>query len=142
MIIAVGSTFNALKTKEEIIEYLKLWGHEIVDCGATLEDKSEYTKYAYLVSKAVANKDAVRGILVSETGIEMSIVANKIKGIRAARCVDWRDAAFCRELLSSNVLCIGENVDVWQVVDSWLAVEFNRQNEETVMQISQIESIE
>ena len=142
MLIAVGCDIDSISLKEEAVEYLKLWGHEIQDFGATLEDKAEYPKYAYLVAKSVAKKQAVRGILFSDTGLEMAVVANKVKGVRAVRCVNWREANFARQVLSSNVLCMGNDADLWQVMDNWLAVEFEMKNDQVVMQITQIEQAE
>ena len=53
----------------------------------------------------------------------MSIAANKVKGIRAARCVNTDDAFFARNHNDSNVLCISSNNDInniYEIVDTFL----------------------
>jgi ribose 5-phosphate isomerase B len=95
-----------------------------------------------LVSRAVVTGRVSRGILISETGIDMCVVANKIKGVRAVRCVNWKDAKISREQNASNVICIGEDADVSLILESWLSSEFDAENySHQIDQISQIERV-
>ena len=140
MIIAVGSDHKGFALKKEIIDLVTLMGFEIMDFGTGSEVPVDYPKFAYLVSKAVATGKAYRGILVSATGIDMSIVANKIKGVIAARCVNWKEAQISREQNSSNVLCLGEDADINLIIEVWLTVRFDaHQFNHQIEQISQIE---
>lgn len=143
MIIGVGSDHKGFKLKEEALSYLQIWGFDVKDFGTTDEEICDYPKYAYLVSKAVSSGKIAHGILISETGMGMSIVANKIKGVRAAYCTDWKEARMSRELYSSNVLCIGEDTDISLIMEVWLGTEFNaEQHGGQINVISQIEDSE
>jgi len=124
MKIGIGSDHRGFRLKEEAISCLQIWGFEIVDMGPLTNEACDYPKYAYLVSKAVASGELDRGVLICGTGIGMSIVANKIKGVRAARCVNWQDAKFCREHHDSNVLCVGDDADISLMLETWLGTEF------------------
>jgi ribose 5-phosphate isomerase B len=143
MKIGVGSDHKGFKLKEEAINYLQVWGFDVKDFGTISEEPCDYPKFAYLVSKAVASGKISRGILISENGIGMSIAANKVKGVRAARCVDWKDARSCREINAANVLCISEDADVSLIMEVWMAAEFDSEkHSQHVSQISEIESVE
>ena len=142
MIIGVGSDHKGFKLKEEALNYLQIWGFGIKDFGTINEEPCDYPKYAYLVSKDVAYGKISRGILISQNGMGMAIVANKIKGVRAAYCTDWRDAKLSRELYSSNVLCIGEDADISLIMEVWLATDFNDEHERQISLITQIEGSE
>jgi len=142
MIIGVGSDHKGFKLKEEALNYLTIWGFDVKDFGTTGETPCDYPKYAYLVSKAVASGKIARGILISDTGMGMAIVANKVKGARAVYCTDWKDARLSRELYSSNILCIGEDADISLIMEVWLATEFDAEQERQVSLIAQIEGSE
>lgn len=51
---------------------------------------------------------SVLGVLVGRSGLGCSIVANKIRGIRAARCLSVEDVKTARFDISANVLCLSE----------------------------------
>ena len=141
MIIGIGSDHKGFKLKEEVVDILKLMRLEYQDFGPATNHVCDYPKFAYLVSKAVASGKINRGILISETGIDMCIVANKIKGIRAVRCVNWKDAKISREQNASNIICIGEDADVSLILEAWLSSEFDDAYSYQIDQISQIENV-
>ena len=62
------------------------------------------------VARCVAQGQADYGILVCSTGIDMSIAANKVKGIRAALCTNEYCAEMTRRHNNSNILCMGGKV--------------------------------
>ncbi len=77
---------------------------------------------------AVANGECERGILVCSTGIGVSIVANKVPGIRCAHCHDSYCAEYTRLHNDSNVLALGAKVVgegyALKIVDIFLNTEF------------------
>ena len=105
--IAIGSDHGGFQMKKELILYLESKGIEVKDYGTYSEDSCDYPIYAKAVSKAVANGEAEKGILVCGTGIGMSIAANKIKGIRASAVTNEYSAEFTRRHNDLNVLCLG-----------------------------------
>ncbi len=105
--IAIGSDHGGFQMKKELMLYLESKGIEVKDYGTYSEDSCDYPIYAKAVSKAVANGEAEKGILVCGTGIGMSIAANKIKGIRASSVTNEYSAEFTRRHNDLNVLCLG-----------------------------------
>ena len=129
MKIAVGSDHRGFKAKGIIKSIVVQMGHEYVDMGTTSGDPMDYPDVAYVVAKAVSQKEADRAILICATGIGMCIAANKIPNIRAALCHDEFTAAMSRAHNDSNVLCIagdqsGETA-LKKMVEAWLVSEFN-----------------
>ena len=123
MKICLGSDHRGYKLKEIMKVYLQEKGYEIIDVGTKNFDRVDFPDYCFSLCQKVVNKDAEIGILFCGTGIGMSIAANKVKGIRAARCVNTDDAFFARNHNDSNVLCISSNNDInniYEIVDTFL----------------------
>lgn len=105
--IAIGSDHGGYKLKEEIKKYLEEKEIEYEDCGTFSEERSDYPEIAKVVAKEIQNKQCTQGILICRSGIGMSIVANKFKGIRCAKCDNEEEAKFSRMHNNSNVLALG-----------------------------------
>lgn len=108
--IAIGCDHGGLNIKNAVIEYLKENGLEYIDYGCDCSDSVDYPIYAYQVAMAVSGGLADRGIICCGTGIGVSMVANKIKGIRAAVVTDEFCAEMTRRHNDANVLCMGGRV--------------------------------
>ncbi len=80
------------------------------DVGFDSLDSVHYPEYGKTVADLVATSDADYGILICGTGIGMSMVANKVKGIRAALCHDVYTAMMSRQHNNANILCMGARV--------------------------------
>lgn len=128
MQIALGSDHGGFQLKEKIKQLLDELGIEWKDFGTSSEESVDYPDFAQLVALAVAKGDYHRGILICGTGIGMSIVANKVAGIRAALCHDCFSAQATREHNDSNVLCLGQRVIgsglALEIVKIWLQTTF------------------
>lgn len=126
--IAIGSDHGGYEYKEQIVSHLKEKGYECVDVGTYSTDSCDYPVIARTVTTKITTGEADRGILICGTGIGMSIVANKVKGIRAALCGDTFSARASRAHNNSNVLCLGERVIginlAMDIVDIWLDSKF------------------
>lgn len=126
--IAIGSDHGGYEYKEQIVSHLKEKGYECVDVGTYSTDSCDYPVIARAVTTKITTGEADRGILICGTGIGMSIVANKVKGIRAALCGDTFSARASRAHNNSNVLCLGERVIgmnlAMDIVDIWLESKF------------------
>lgn len=111
MRIALGADHNGFQLKDEIATWLRGWGHEALDLGASqLDPADDYPDYAQAVAEAVAANRADRGILICGSGVGASVAANKIRGIRAAVCHDTYSARQGVEHDDMNVLCLGTRV--------------------------------
>ncbi len=142
MKIAIGSDHGGFEYKKEIISMLTEQGHNVKDFGTYTTDSCDYPEYAKSVAKAVADNEYERGILICGTGIGMSIVSNKFKGIRAALCSDTFSAKATREHNDSNILCLGARVislDLAKEITSiWIDTPFSNE-ERHIRRINMIE---
>lgn len=107
MRVAIGSDHAGFEMKESLKEYVKSLGHEVEDFGAPSSDPVDYPDIGYCVAKDVASGRFERGVLICGTGIGMSIVANKVPGVRAALAGDVETARLAREHNDANVLTLG-----------------------------------
>ncbi len=107
MKICIGSDHGGFLLKEEVINRLQSKGYEIINHGCFDQSSVDYPVYGIKVARDVANSICDFGILICTTGIGMSIVANKIKGVRAALVTNIEAAKLTREHNNTNVICIG-----------------------------------
>ena len=110
MKIAIGCDHAGFEYKEKLKQWLTENGYEFEDVGTYSTDAVDYPIYAKAVCQKVLSKEVQYGILFCGTGIGMSIVANKIKGIRAAVCSDIKSAELTRQHNDANVLCMGAQI--------------------------------
>lgn len=126
--IMVGNDHGGVSAKNQVVEYLKERGIEVVNIGTDTEDIVRYPYYASRVAKAVKSGEVDGGILICSTGIGMSIIANKYKGIRASLCTTHNQALMTRRHNNSNILCLGgKTVGAFEVIDileGWLEGEY------------------
>ena len=126
--IGLGCDHGGYKLKEEIKKHLEERKIEYRDFGAYDETSIDYPIIAKQVAQSVANGECSLAILCCGTGIGMSLVANKIKGVRAAACSETFSAEFTRRHNNSNILCLGGRVIgpgvALQMVDLFLDTEF------------------
>ncbi|MCX6357667.1 MAG: ribose 5-phosphate isomerase B [Candidatus Aureabacteria bacterium] len=124
MKIAIASDHGGYELKESITRHLKLSGHEVADFGTSGTRSVDYPYYGAQAARAVARGECERGIVICKSGIGMSIVANKIRGVRAALCLDEEMAALSRRHNDANVLVLaGSRTSPQQgegIVDLWL----------------------
>jgi len=127
VIIAIGCDHRGLNLKQFIIKLVTEMGHNCEDFGGYTTDSVDYPDIAKKVAEAVARGDFERGILICDTGIGMSIAANKVRGIRAALCHDAFSARRARRHNDANILCLaaveGQGA-VGEIADTFLTTEF------------------
>ncbi len=144
MKIALACDHGGLNLKNTIIDYLKSHGYEYEDFGCYTKDSCDYPDYALPAAEAVAAGKCDRGIVVCSTGIGVSIVANKVPGIRCAHCHDSYCAKYTRLHNNSNMLAMGEKVVgagyALEIVETFLTTEFEGgRHERRVDKITAIE---
>jgi ribose 5-phosphate isomerase B len=126
--IAIGCDHRGLALKELIVPFLQNAGHSYQDFGCYSTEPVDYPDIAQKVGEAVASGNFNQGILICNTGIGISIAANKIKGVMAALCCDVFAAQRARQHNDANVLCLrGENIDnesALEIVKTFLATDF------------------
>jgi ribose 5-phosphate isomerase B len=108
--IAIASDHRGIAVKAAIIRRLEQLGADVLDMGPETDAPVDYPEYACKVAVAVSRGACDRGVLICGSGIGMSIVANKFRGVRAALCHDVRTATMCRLHNNANILVMGESV--------------------------------
>ena len=111
MKIFIGSDHGGYKLKKQILSFLYKLGYYVADLGnKNYEPDDDYPIYAKEVAKTVAKtKDSI-GILICGSGQGVCIVANKVRGIRAALAEHIKDAYLARKDDDSNVLCLSGRI--------------------------------
>ena len=132
------------KLKEEIKKYLEEKEIEYIDCGTFDEESVDYPEIAKAIALEVQGKECDKGIAICRSGIGMSIVANKFKGIRWAKCNDEEEAKYSRMHNDANILALGadyiETSEAIRIVRMWIATEFEGgRHEERIKLINEIE---
>ena len=114
--------------KKVLIKYLEQKGHQVKDFGTLGIDSCDYPKYAKAVAIAVDKKKFDRGILICNSGVGMSMVANKLKAVRAVNCFNDCIAKYSRLHNNSNLLTFGAafftQSKIKRMTNIWLKTEF------------------
>ena len=110
MLVALGSDHGGYDLKQEVIGYLKEKGIAFKDFGCMGKESCDYPEYGRAAAEAVAGGECDLGIVICTTGIGISIVANKVKGIRCALCADTVSARLTREHNDANMLAMGAGI--------------------------------
>ncbi len=126
--IAIACDHGGYALKEAVKAHLDELGLAWRDFGTNSTDSCDYPDYAAPAARAVASGECDRGIVICTTGIGVSIVANKIPGVRCALCSDPLSAEMTRRHNDTNMLAmgagiIGQNLAL-KIVDTWLGTAF------------------
>jgi len=129
MKIAVAADHRGFETKRKLIPALRQWGHHVEDFGCDgASMATDYPDYAIPAARAVSDARCDAGIFLDGSGIGMSIVANKVIGVRAALAHDEVTARIAREANHCNVLCLGCDLltdsQIRKIIQVFLATPF------------------
>jgi len=142
MKIAIGCDHAALALKDIIKK--KFNEHDFLDCGTNSPESCDYPDFGAAVGECVASKKADLGIVICGSGIGISIAANKVKGVRAALCVNEFMAEMSRRHNNANVLALGARVIGEElaiaIVKRWLETPFEAGRHE--LRVNKITDIE
>ena len=129
MKIALACDHGALELKNAVAEHLQKQGHEVKDFGTYTAASCDYPDFVGPAAQAVASGECERGIVMCTTGIGVSIVANKVKGIRCALLSDVMSARLTRAHNDTNMMALGAGVVgkmlALEIVDTWLDTAFS-----------------
>lgn len=122
--LIIGNDHGGYELKIALVKHLKEKGYLIEDIGSDSEKIVRYPYYASKVARAVSGSQDLYGILICSTGIGMSIVANKFKGVRAALCYSSYQGRMTSAHNKSNILCLGGRCigqfEAIDIIDQWL----------------------
>lgn len=126
--IALGSDHAGFELKQLIKTYLDAMSLGWEDLGTDSTESCDYPDYARAVADAVSAGRFKRGILCCGSGIGVSIVANKVRGIRAALCHDEESASLSRQHNDANILCLSgrtiKGPECQKILKAWFEAEF------------------
>lgn len=126
--IWIGNDHGGYELKLIIVDYLSNKGISCNDVGTDSKEIVRYPYYAAKVASAISQGAAKRGILICSTGIGMSIIANKFKGVRASLCTSTYAGKMTRAHNNSNLLVLGGQVtgilEAQNILEAWLTTEY------------------
>jgi len=128
MKVVIGSDHAGYELKEQIKVVLEEKGCTIIDVGAESTVSVDYPDFGIKAATLVARGEVDRGVLICGTGVGMSIIANKVKGVRASLIYDLYTAIQSRKHLDANILVLGGRVTgkdlAAEIVRAWLDTPF------------------
>lgn len=141
MKIAIASDHAGFEYKTEIINRLKLNGHEVTDFGTSSTEPVDYPNFVKPAAVSVAKGASEVGIVLGGSGNGEAMAANKVPGIRCAVCWNMETAKLAKQHNNANMISIGQRMvelnTAIEIVDAWLNSEF-----EGNRHIARIEKIE
>lgn len=144
--IYLGADHGGFKLKEEIKDYLASQGIKTEDMGAvSLNPGDDYTDFIIPVARKVASTPDSLGIVIGRSGNGEAIAANKIKGIRAALCLNEKMAEKAKDHNNANILSLGADYisleDAKKIVQKFLDTPFSNE-ERHIRRLKKIEGLE
>lgn len=121
MKVVIASDHAGYELKEQIKVVLEGKGCTVIDVGTESSVSVDYPDFGIKAATLVGRGEVDRGVLVCGTGIGMSVIANKVKGVRAALISDLYTAIQSRKHLDANILVLGG-----RVIGKDLAAEITR----------------
>lgn len=125
MKVIMGADFGGYDLKEAVKKDLISKGYEITDVSP--DGPITYQDAAKMVAKGVQSKEYERGIAICGTGMGVSIIANKFRGVYAALCEGVYTAVRSKTINNTNVLCLGGFITGpylgCKIANAWLEAE-------------------
>ena len=123
--VAIGSDHTALALKRALVTHLRGRGVAVLDVGTDSTESVDYPDIAGAVARSVARRESDAGIAIDGAGIGSAIAANKVRGIRAAMCLNETMARYSREHNGANVLTLGASLidgpdAAVRIVETWI----------------------
>jgi len=129
MKIIVASDHGGFEFKQAIIAHLEKAGHQTIDGGTHDNGSCHYPSYAIPAGETVASGAADRGVVICNTGIGISIAANKVKGVRCGVGYADRVTELMRRDNDANMIAFGAHFmaleDVLRRLDIFLNTPFD-----------------
>jgi ribose 5-phosphate isomerase B len=123
--VTIGSDHTGVALKAALVAHLRTGGLAVYDCGTNGPEAVDYPDIAATVGKSVVRGEADAGIVIDGAGLGSTIAANKVRGVRAAMCLNVTLARYAREHNGANVLALGstliDTATAIAIVDTWLS---------------------
>ncbi len=105
--IYIGADHAGWQLKETLEEFLRNRGYQVIDMGNDhLVNGDDYPDFGYAVAKRVTTDPGSEGIVLCGNAQGICMVANKVRGARAATGFSVDEARTTRTDDHSNILCL------------------------------------
>ncbi len=125
--VVLGTDHAGYELKEAVKAHLIAKKIDVVDCGTFSLESVDYPPIMRKAAEAVLEYGCP-GIIFGGSGNGEAMVANKVHGIRCARCVSVWDAEMGRKHNDAQIMSLGGRVTkpqlACEMVDVFLATEF------------------
>jgi ribose 5-phosphate isomerase B len=143
--VALGSDHTGVAMKRALLQHLRGRGIAVTEFGSDGTASVDYPDVAGAVALAVQRREADAGIIIDGAGIGSAIAANKVRGIRAAMCLDETIARYSREHNGANVMTLGSTLlagpeAAIRIVDVWLGSAIRE--ERYIRRLAKIKALE
>lgn len=108
--VAIGSDHTGVEMKAALVRHLRGQGIKVEDFGTNGASPVDYPDIAGRVAKAVARNEADAGVVIDGAGLGSTMAANKVRGIRAAMCLNETLARYAREHNGAHVAALGSTL--------------------------------
>jgi ribose 5-phosphate isomerase B len=120
---------------EAVVDELRKRGHEPIPHGAlTNQEREDWAWASEAAARDVAEGRAEQAIVCCWTGTGASIAANKVKGVRAALCLDAQTADGARKWNDANALALSlratSEAELAEILDAWFGGEASSEAED------------
>lgn len=143
MKIALGNDHIVTDVKNQVKDYLKSKGHEVIDAGTYDYERTHYPIYGRKAAHLVSGGLAERAVVLCGTGVGISNAANKVNGIRCVLAADPALVRYARKNLDSNVLAFGGRVIgmgmIEELIDAFLETDYENRNEEIISRLNELQ---
>ncbi len=122
--VALGGDHTGVALKSAIRTHLRGRGLAVHDLGTDTSEPVDYPDVAGAVAREVARGEADAGIVIDGAGLGSTIAANKVRGVRAAMCLNTTLARYARQHNGAHVLALGSTLvsaaEALEIVDVFL----------------------
>ena len=107
MRIALSADHAGFEMKDQLADWLRSDGHEVIDLGTEGPESVDYPRFGAVLAEALADGRAERGITVCGSGIGVAIAANRNPACRCAQVAEPLSAALARHHNDCNAIALG-----------------------------------
>ncbi len=113
--------------KTSLVDFFSSSYH-VIDLGSHSSERTDYTKFAHQLAVSVRDNPNSFGIAICGSGIGVSIVTNRYKGVRSALVYNEKIAELSRQHNNANIACFGARFfsinEIIQMTKIFLETEF------------------